>query len=63
MRMKYIDLNELYILNLVLDKGDIFAIPSLSSKKLPTLLAEKVYNSLINKFLLTPIHSQTKGQN
>ncbi len=57
MGMKYIDLNEIYILNLVLDKGDIFAIPSLSSKKLPALLVEKVYNSLIKKQIL--INSNT----
>lgn len=60
MKMKYIDLNELYILNLVLDKGEIFAVPELSLKRLPAVLAEKAYKSLIDKQILIDSNTFTE---
>lgn len=55
-----INIKELYILNSVLDKRNFFSMPSLESIKLPPLLAESVYASLIEKGILLDAESFTE---
>lgn len=55
-----INIKELYLLNLVLDKRDFFAVPDLKTVKMSPLLAENVCNSLIKKGILQNADTFTK---
>lgn len=55
-----ISINEIYLLNLILDKKDIFPLLSLQDVAMPTILLENEYKSLINKEILYDEKTLTK---
>lgn len=58
--MIHITLDELYILNMALDRRDFFSVPSLRSRTMPSLFSEQVYVSLIKKGLLMDKNTLSK---